>query len=121
MDTNTNSTLPSSLSIDNSIKKLFTNIDGFLYDDVKSLITSNESFGNNILSNSSESFNISSYLTFQLLSENLINIGSDFSFDNLNEILKINHPNNLLVLKKVIRSENFGRIIRFIKIIYEKN
>ncbi len=73
------------------IKKLFTNIDGFLFDDVKSLITSNESFGNNILSNLSESFNISSYLTFQLLSENLINIGLDFSFDNLNDLLKINN------------------------------
>jgi hypothetical protein len=101
------------------IKKLFTNIDGFLFDDVKSLITSNESFGNNILSNLSESFNMSSYLTFQLLSENLINIGLDFSFDNLIDLLKINNikitnlKNNYW--KEVIGSfdipQNFDEII----------
>ena len=81
------------------IKKLFTNIDGYLFDDVKTLILSNESFGNNILSNLSDSFNLSTYLTFQLLSENLMNIGSNFSIDDLKEILKLCNIVNITDVK----------------------
>jgi hypothetical protein len=34
---------------ENKIKDLLGNIDGYLYNDIKSMITANELFGNNIL------------------------------------------------------------------------
>ena len=70
------------------VKLVLSNIDEFLYSDVEMSIKSNQSFGNNILSNLKYSFNLSTYLTLQILSENLLNISNTFSFDNLDKITR---------------------------------
>ena len=71
------------------INKIFYNINNYLYNDVKLLITSNESFGNNVLLYLEDSFNICSYLTLHYLSEHLTNIDINFSFDSANELFKL--------------------------------
>jgi hypothetical protein len=72
---------------ENKIKDLLGNIDGYLYNDIKSMITANELFGNNILIYLPESFNMSTYLILQYLSESL---DLDFNIDltNISELIK---------------------------------
>lgn len=72
-----------SVDINNiKIKDLLENIDGYLYNDIKSMITANELFGNNILVYLSESFNISTYLTLQYLS-NSLKLASNIDFNQV--------------------------------------
>jgi hypothetical protein len=113
-----------------TIKNLLGNIDGYLYNDVKSMITANELFGNNILLYLPESFNISTYLTLQYLSESLEpNSNVDFNlidFENIKglipEITFANLDKNFLGEKlgrfKVPREMN---IIIINQLIEEKN
>jgi hypothetical protein len=75
------------------IKSVLSNIDENLYMDVEMSIKSNQAFGNNILSNLKYSFNLSSYLTLQILSESLMNFNNSFSFTNLNSILTMFNMN----------------------------
>lgn len=78
--------------IDNTnkpIKTVLSNIDEFLYSDVEMLIKSNQAFGNNILSNLKYSFNLSTYLTLQILSEHLMNISNNFTINNLGDISRM--------------------------------
>lgn len=56
-----------------NINDIFKNINGYLYDDVKALILSNENFGNNMLSYLEESFSMSSYLILEYLSDYVTN------------------------------------------------
>lgn len=93
------------------VKLVLSNIDEFLYSDVEMSIKSNQSFGNNILSNLKYSFNLSTYLSLQILSENLLNISNTFSFDNLDKITRtINIDIN------DIKSNYWGQIINSINI-----
>jgi hypothetical protein len=80
------------------LKDLFKNIDGYLFNDVKTMITANELFGNNVLLYLSESFDISSYLTLQYLSESLkLDSNVDFNIIDLENILGlINDPSIIL-------------------------
>lgn len=71
------------------IKKVFQNINGHLYNDIKALIISNENFGNNILLYLEESFSICSYLTLQYLGEHLINIDTEFTLDDAKKLLSV--------------------------------
>jgi hypothetical protein len=116
--------------IDNTnkpIKLVLSNIDDFLYSDVEMLIKSNQSFGNNILSNLKYSFNLSTYLTLQILSEHLMNISNSFSFNNLNEIARmfnidVNYIKSNywgLVTDSFRLPDDFNKIINR-KIFYEK-
>jgi hypothetical protein len=84
------------------IKKLFSNIDGYLYNDVKSMITANDLFGNNILLYLQESFNMSTYLTLHYLS-NSLDYKSNISFgtSELSDIM------NLIGLNTDDLSKNF--------------
>jgi hypothetical protein len=71
------------------IKNILSNIDGYLYCDVKSMIMANDTFGKNNLLYLEESFNMCSYLTLQYLSEKfdvaeLNNIGINFTELNKN-------------------------------------
>lgn len=91
------------------IKDLLGNIDGYLYNDVKSMITANELFGNNILIYLPESFNMSTYLILQYLSESLKDeLNIDFTVvDRDNIIALINDPNiSLINLNKNFLGEN---------------
>ncbi len=76
-----------------NICNLFCNIDNYLYNDIKSLIISNDVYGNNVLLNLPESFNLSTYLTLQFLSEYLLNTNTKFTINDLIEILKIKNIN----------------------------
>lgn len=67
-------------------RDILNNFDNYLYNDVKLLISSNEVFGNNILSYLPLSFNMSTYLTLQYLVENLINTDNEYSFDDVTEL-----------------------------------
>lgn len=69
-------------------KDLLSNFDNYLYNDVKTLILSNDAYGNNILSYLPLSFNISTYIVLQYLLESLINTDDDYSLDDLTEFLK---------------------------------
>ena len=94
--------------IDNTnkpIKMVLSNIDEFLYSDVEMSIKSNQAFGNNILSNLKYSFNLSTYLTLQILSEHLMNISNNFSFNNLDEIVRMFNINIDL-----IKSNYWGQV-----------
>ena len=70
------------------IKNLLKNIDGYLYNDIQSLITSNDAFGNNVLVNLSESFNIVGYLTLHYLSQ-FLTVQNNPNLEKLNEITTI--------------------------------
>ena len=75
---------------------LFKNINGNLYNNIKISITSQEIYGNNLLSNLEISFNICSYLIFHYLSGQLINIDSEYLYidiKNLLNMVKININN----------------------------
>jgi hypothetical protein len=72
-----------------TIENILSNIDSYLYNDVKSVILSNEAFGNNLLIYLPESFHITTYLTLQYLSEHLTNIDDTFTFEELEEVLKL--------------------------------
>ena len=87
------------------IKSVLSNIDENLYMDVEMSIKSNQAFGNNILSNLKYSFNLSSYLTLQILSEHLMNISNNFSFNNLDEIVRMFNINIDL-----IKSNYWGQV-----------
>ena len=71
------------------IIEIFKNINDYLYNDIKLLITSNENFGNNILKYLEESFSICSYLTLQYMSEHLGNIDTNFTFNRLEKLFKL--------------------------------
>jgi hypothetical protein len=75
------------------VKLVLSNIDENLYLDVEMSIKSNQTFGNNILSNLKYSFNLSTYLTLQILSESLINISNSFNYNNLNTLLTMFNMN----------------------------
>lgn len=72
---------------DLSNKDILSNFDNYLYNDVKTLITSNEVYGNNILGYLPLSFNISTYIVLQYLLESLINTDDNFTIDDLTEFL----------------------------------
>jgi hypothetical protein len=55
------------------LSDILSNIDGNLYKELEQLIQSNESYGNNIMEHMENSFHLSSYLTLQYLSEELVN------------------------------------------------
>jgi hypothetical protein len=71
------------------ISNILNNIDKHLYNEIKILLKSDNTFGYNILNNLDISFNIISYITFQYLSENLLNLNTNFTIDNLNYILDL--------------------------------
>jgi len=81
------------------ISKVLSNIDEYLYLDVKTIILSNQAFGNNILSNLKYSFNLSTYLTLQLLSESLLLINENFTEDNYNKLLELLEIDKLTEIK----------------------
>jgi hypothetical protein len=66
------------------MKNIFSNINYYLYNDVKSTILSNESFGNNIIVHLENSFHLSTYLTLQFLSEHLLDTDTDFTINDFN-------------------------------------
>lgn len=79
-----------------NIKDLLGNIDGYLFNDVKSTITANELFGNNILLYLPESFNMSTYLTLQYLSESLdFNSNIDFNIIDFENIIGLINNSNI--------------------------
>lgn len=71
------------------LSQLLDNVDNYLYNDVKSMILSNESFGNNILLYLPESFHISTYIGLQFLSEHLINTNTKFTINNAIELFDL--------------------------------
>jgi hypothetical protein len=71
------------------IRYIFNNINGYLYDDIKLLITSNESFGNNVLSYLEESFSICSYITLQFLGKYLTSYNLEYDESNSKEIFEL--------------------------------
>jgi len=73
----------------NPISYIFKNINGYLYDDIKLLITSNESFGNNVLSYLEESFSICSYITLQFLGKYLTSYNLEYDDSNSKEIFNL--------------------------------
>lgn len=70
-------------------ENILSNFDNYLYNDVKTLITSNEVYGNNILAYLPVSFNMSSYIVLQYLLESLINTDENFTFDDLTKFLSV--------------------------------
>lgn len=70
-----------------SNKDLLSNWDNYLFNDVKTLITSNEVYGNNVLGYLPLSFNICTYIVLQYLLENLINTDDIYTLDDLSEFL----------------------------------
>lgn len=72
-----------------SNKNILSNFDNYLYNDVKTLITSNEVYGNNILAYLPLSFNMSSYIVLQYLFESLINTDNEFTLDDLINFLSL--------------------------------
>lgn len=87
------------------IKKVLSNIDNYLYQDVKLLILSNESFGNNLLSQLENSFHLSTYLTLQYLAEHLANVNSNFTLSDLYDLSNVSpYPD----LHKNYLEENIG-------------
>jgi len=71
------------------VKLVLSNIDENLYFNVEMSIKLNQTFGNNILSNLKYSFNLSTYLTLQILSECLINVNDSFNYNDLDKLLKM--------------------------------
>ena len=71
------------------VKLVLSNIDENLYLDVEMSIKLNQTFGNNILSNLKYSFNLSTYLTLQILSECLLNVNNSFNYNDLDLLLKM--------------------------------
>jgi hypothetical protein len=69
------------------MKNIFSNINSYLYNDVKSTILSNESFGNNILTHLENSFHLSTYLTLQFLSEHLLDTNTQFTITDAKDLL----------------------------------
>ncbi len=69
--------------------ELLSNFDNYLYNDVKTLITSNDVYGNNILGYLPLSFNISTYIVLQYLLESLINTDSEYTLDDLTYFLSV--------------------------------
>ena len=70
----------------NSLASIFSNINNYLFRDVKNLITANESFGNNILNNLEESFHLSTYLILQFMSQFVLNLNNDYNIEELNKL-----------------------------------
>ena len=71
------------------VKLVLSNIDENLYLDVEMSIKSNQTFGNNILSNLKYSFNLSTYLTLQVLSESLLNVNNSFNYSDLDRLFRM--------------------------------
>jgi hypothetical protein len=69
------------------MKNIFSNINSYLYNDVKSTILSNESFGNNIITHLENSFHLSTYLTLQFLSEHLLDTNTQFTITDAKDLL----------------------------------
>jgi hypothetical protein len=69
--------------------ELLSNFDNYLYNDVKTLITSNDVYGNNILGYLPLSFNISTYIVLQYLLESLINTDNEYTLDDLTYFLSV--------------------------------
>lgn len=98
-----------------NINDIFKNINGYLYDDIKALILSNENFGNNLLLYLEESFSMSSYLIIEYLSDYIMN--KDNFTINFNEniylklliILNFNNNNlNKNYLASIINTFNIS-------------
>ena len=84
------------------LKDLLLNIDGYLYNDIKRLILSNENFGKNILINLENAFHLSTYLTLQYLSESLLDTNLDYTIDKALNILKLIGFNNDIIYKNYL-------------------
>ena len=99
---------------DNNIPviNVFKNINDNLFNDVKLLITSNESFCNNVLEYLENSFNICSYLTIQYLSEHLTNIDIQYTFDDAKNIFNLFNYD----INDIINKNYLGEIIEDLKI-----
>jgi hypothetical protein len=76
------------------------------------MLTSNELFGNNILIYLSESFNISSYLILQYLSNSLIESNIDFDITDLNNIINLINNSSIVSsnLTKNYLDENLQKL-----------
>ena len=68
---------------------VLSKFDNYLYNDVKTLIMSNDAYGNNILSYLPQSFHMSTYIVLQYLIENLINTDDNYTLDDLMDFLSL--------------------------------
>lgn len=71
---------------DNKLSYIFSNINNYLFREVKNLIIANESFGNNILNNLEESFHLSTYLILQFMSQFILNLNEDYTLDDIDQL-----------------------------------
>jgi hypothetical protein len=102
------------------IKDLLGNIDGYLYNDVKSMITANELFGNNILVYLPESFNMSTYLTLQYLSESLdYNSNIDFNIIDFENVIGL--INNSQIIHTNLNRNFLGEKLNTLRVPKEIN
>ena len=84
------------------LKDLLSNIDGYLYNEIKRLILANENFGKNILINLENAFHLSTYLTLQYLSESLLDTNLDYTIYKALNILKLVGFDNKIIYKNYL-------------------
>ena len=113
------------LSNCDKMNNILNNIDNFLYNDIKSILMSSETYGNNILEYLPISFHMSSYLTLQYLSDFNDNFKDEQKY--LNKIINDNNiidDNKILFINNIINSikdDNYKKELKNINDEYKKN